>query len=322
MALFWWKYQTFGFLRDCLSHSVSRKLAAPGVRGRPYSGDGVTATMEIVIAGPALAFLFACAATFVRARALFAEPVARKVPSIAGSLGARRVLAVLAHPDDELRVAALLRTAKRRDHASTALVTATRGEMGGQVPLVARQRDLAAVRTAELLKSGFALRIDEQEIWDFPDGALADVDFERLSGRVEEAIRRHRPELLVTFWPASGQSGHPDHMRIGLAAEAAALRLAKGAAIEGYGGPRWIAYVLAPRRGIRAIGGEAGAFVAARQPAPTHMMPGRLSTRMKGWRIHASQRYSIETSYRIPARLLYLVWRNEFYKVSDLKDHS
>ncbi len=276
----------------------------------------------IVATGPALAFGFCCAAVYARARALFAEPAAKKVASIAGALGAKRVLAVFAHPDDELRVAGLLRTAKRRDHVFTALVTATRGEMGGQVPLVARQRDLAAVRTAELLKSGFALRIDEQEIWNFPDSGLDGVDLEVLVARVEAAIRTHRPDLVVTFWPESGQSGHADHMRIGRAAETAALRLAKGPAVDGYGGPRWIAYVLAPRGGIRAIGGEAGAFVAAHQPDPTHAMPGRLSTRMKGWRIHASQRYSIETAYRIPARLLYLVWRDEFYKVTELKDHN
>ncbi|KAB7742233.1 hypothetical protein F2P47_02895 [Parvibaculum sedimenti] len=273
-----------------------------------------------ILAGLALAAGFLCAGLFVWASSLFSEPSAREVPSVAGELGATRVLAVFAHPDDELRVAGLLEAAKARDHAFTALVTATRGEKGSQVPKVARQRDLAQVRTAEVLKSGYALGIDEQEVWDFPDSGLAGVDFERLTARVEEAMERYKPDLIVTFWPASGESGHPDHMRIGLAAQAAAHRLSEMPAVDGYRGAKWIAYVVAPRRGIRAIGGEAGAFVAANEPAPDLAMKAKLSTRLRGWEIHASQEYSIPTTYRLSARLYYLLWGDEFYKVTELKE--
>ncbi|MFZ2469014.1 MAG: PIG-L family deacetylase [Parvibaculum sedimenti] len=273
-----------------------------------------------ILAGLALAAGFLCAGLFVWASSLFSEPSAREVPSVAGELGATRVLAVFAHPDDELRVAGLLEAAKARDHAFTALVTATRGEKGSQVPKVARQRDLAQVRTAEVLKSGYALGIDEQEVWDFPDSGLAGVDFERLTARVEAAMERYKPDLIVTFWPASGESGHPDHMRIGLAAQAAAHRLSEMPAVDGYRGAKWIAYVVAPRRGIRAIGGEAGAFVAANEPAPDLAMKAKLSTRLRGWEIHASQEYSIPTTYRLSARLYYLLWGDEFYKVTELKE--
>lgn len=85
---------------------------------------------------------------------LFSEPGAAAVPSLAGALGAQRVLGVFAHPDDEQLVTGLLVRAKQRDGAFTALVTATRGEAGEQAPVLARQRDLAAVREAELLKNG------------------------------------------------------------------------------------------------------------------------------------------------------------------------
>lgn len=287
---------------------------------RAFAGEDMRKRALKIFAGFALVLCLVGAGLFVWASSLFSEPSAREVPSVVGELGATRVLAVFAHPDDELRVAGLLEAAKVRDHAFTALVTATRGEKGSQVPVVVRQRDLALVRTAEVLKSGYALGLDEQEVWDFPDSGLPGVDFATLTGRVAEAMRRYKPDLIVTFWPASGESGHPDHMRIGLAAEAAARRLTETPAADGYRGPKWIAYVLAPRRGIRAIGGEAGAFVAANEPEPDLSMRAKLSTRLRGWKIHASQEYSIRTTYHLSARLYYLLWGDEFYKVTELKE--
>ena len=165
----------------------------------------------------------------------FSDPAAAPVASLAGALGARRVLGVFAHPDDEQLVTGLFLRAKQ-EGAFTALVTATRGEAGEQAPVVARQRDLGAVRAAELLKNGFALGIDEQEIWDHPDGGVPGVPLAALIERVEGALRRFEPDLVVSFWPASGATGHPDHMRIGLAAETAAKRLVAAGA-----GPRWLA---------------------------------------------------------------------------------
>lgn len=300
----------------CLARLASLKLIACA----RFPGEDMRKKALRILAGLALALLLVCAGLFAWASSLFSEPSAREVPSVAGELGATRVLAVFAHPDDELRAAGLLEAAKTRDHAFTALITATRGERGTQVPVIARQRDLALIRTAEVLKSGYALGLDEQEVWGFPDSGLSGVDFEWLASRVAEAMDRYKPDLVVTFWPGSGESGHPDHMRIGLAAEAAARRLNETPAADGYRGPKWIAYVVAPRRGIRAIGGVAGAFVAANEPEPTLSMRAKLSTRMSGWKIHASQEYSIPTTYHLPARLYYLLWGDEFYKVTELKE--
>jgi LmbE family N-acetylglucosaminyl deacetylase len=240
---------------------------------------------------------------------LFTEPGAAAVPSLAGALGARRVLGVFAHPDDEQLVTGLLLRAKR-DGASTAIVTATRGEAGEQTPVVGRQRDLGAIRSAELLKNGFALGVDEQEIWDYPDGGLPSVPLEELEARVEAALARHRPDLVVTFWPASGATGHPDHMRVGLAAEGA---LARARAADG--GPRWLAYTLTPPRAFARFGGAHGRRVAEHTPAPTHRMPGESAAKLRGWRIHASQRDFVRHTFGIPARLLYSLWAEELYKV-------
>ena len=243
---------------------------------------------------------------------LFSEPGAAAVPSLAGALGAKRVLGVFAHPDDEQLVTGLFVGAKR-DGAFTALVTATRGEAGEQAPVVARQRDLGEVREAELLKNGFALGIDAQEVWTYPDGGVPDVPIDELVERIERAMQRYAPDLVVSFWPASGATGHSDHMRVGLAAETAAKRLrATGS------GPRWLVYALTPRRALARFGGDDGARIASATPDATHRMPGEIDAKLRGWEIHASQRDFVRKVYGVPARVLYLLWDEELYHVVEL----
>jgi len=250
---------------------------------------------------------------------LFSEPGAVAVASLAGALGAKRVLGVFAHPDDEQLVTGLFVRAKTHDAAFTALVTATEGDAGEQAPVIARQRDLGSVRKAELLKNGFALGIDEQEVWAYPDGSVPDVPLEELVARIEQALRSYRPDLVVTFWPASGATGHADHMRVGLATEAAVKRVRSAPAPE-YAGPHWIAFALTPRKALARLGGESGRFVAEHSPDPTHRMPGEVSAKRRGWKIHASQEDYVRQAYGVPAWLLYLLWDEEVYRVVDLDE--
>ena len=266
---------------------------------------------KILLAALAL-LLVAAFAAGLWLRRLFSEPAVLSVPSLTGALGAKRVLGVFAHPDDEQLVTGLFVRAKR-EGAFTALVTATRGDAGEQSPVVARQRDLGAVREAELLKNGFALGIDEQEVWDYADGGVPEVPIEELVDRIELALERHQPDLVVSFWPASGATGHADHMRVGLAAETAVKRRdATGR------GPRWLAYALTPRRALARFGGELGRRVAENTPAATHRMPGETDAKLRGWQIHASQRDYVREAYGVPARLLYWLWDEELYKVVEL----
>jgi LmbE family N-acetylglucosaminyl deacetylase len=244
---------------------------------------------------------------------LFEEPSAEPVPTLVGALDAKRVLGVFAHPDDEQLVTGLLVRAKQRDGAFTALVAATRGEAGRQSPVVARQSELGEIRKAELLKNGFALGVDVQEVWEYPDGGVPSVPLEELTGRIEAAIVRYQPDLLLTFWPESGATGHADHRRVGLAAQTAAERLATRGA-----GPRWLVYALTPREALVRMGGPRGAALAAASPEPTHRMPGEVDTKLRGWEIHASQRDFIQAEYGVPARVLYWLWDQEFYRVVEL----
>ena len=256
-------------------------------------------------------------------RTYFSAPSAKGVASVVGEVGAKRVLGVFAHPDDEQLVTGFFSYAKEKYQAFTALVTGTKGEAGHQVPTVARQKDLGIVRKAEALKNGFALGIDDQEVWDYPDGGVPEAPLEEIVARVSDKINALQPELVVTFWPASGATGHKDHMRMGLAAETAVKQVRAGlAGASGYKGPRWIAYVITPPNGLRAFGGETGKFVADNQPDATHAMPGNIAAKMRGWKIHASQEHYVQAAYGFPDWLLYMLWDQEYYRVVDMNAAS
>ena len=158
-----------------------------------------------IIAGIVLgALILALVAGFLYMRTFFTAPTADSVPSVVGHAGSKRVLGVFSHPDDEQLVTGFFSYAKEKDQAFTSLVTATKGEAGHQAPTVARQQDLGIVRKAEALKNGFALGIDDQEVWDYPDGGVPDVPMDELVARVVAKIAAVRPDMVVTFWPASG----------------------------------------------------------------------------------------------------------------------
>ncbi len=252
-------------------------------------------------------------------RTYFSAEGAKSVGSVVGEVGAKRVLGVFAHPDDEQLVTGFFSYANEKDGAFTSLVTGTKGEAGHQVPTVARQDDLGIVRKAEALKNGFALGIDDQEVWDYADGGVPDVPMDELVARIAAKIVAVQPELVVTFWPASGATGHKDHMRMGLATETAVKQVrASLASATGYKGPRWIAYVITPPNGLRAFGGETGKFVADNQPEATHAMSGNIDAKLRGWKIHASQEHYVQAAYGFPDWLLYILWDQEYYRVVDL----
>ena len=253
-------------------------------------------------------------AVWYRFHNFFEDKVALHVPSLAREVGAKRILAVFAHPDDEQLINGLLTSAKA-DGAYLAMITATKGDAGTQCPIVCRQGDLGAVRHAEVLKNGFALGIDDQEVWDYPDGGLPDQPLDELVSRVAAAMERYTPDLVVAFWPASGATGHKDHMRMGLVAEQGIERLRAGKGP--YRGPRFVAYPLIPRASLLKLGGKTGRFVAENQPLPTHSTPGNIASKIRGWKIHAAQADYVAKAYKVPTRLLYLIWDKEFYALRE-----
>jgi LmbE family N-acetylglucosaminyl deacetylase len=128
----------------------------------------------------------------------------------------RRVLVVVAHPDDETfglgAVVALL-----TDSGVTVdQLCFTRGEAS----TLGAGDDLAERRTGELRLACSSLGIGRLNVLPYPDGRLADVSIEELGRYIEAALEGST--LLLVFEPG-GITGHPDHR----AATAAALRVAE-----------------------------------------------------------------------------------------------
>ena len=126
----------------------------------------------------------------------------------------RRLLFIYAHPDDESFGVAGLARMHADAGANVALITATRGDAGraGEPPLCERS-ELPARREAELHDAARLLGINHVTLLDYLDKQLADAPPDKIRRELVTAVRRHRPQVIVTFDP-NGANQHPDHVAI------------------------------------------------------------------------------------------------------------
>ena len=131
----------------------------------------------------------------------------------------RRLMAVLAHPDDEsLGVGGTL-AKYAAEGVDVALLTATRGD-GGRFCGHPRGDErhpgplaLGNIRETELRAAATALGVREVSLLDYHDQHLDRADPREAVGRIATHLRRFRPDVVVTFGP-DGAYGHPDHVAI------------------------------------------------------------------------------------------------------------
>ncbi len=126
-----------------------------------------------------------------------------------------KLLAVLAHPDDESLGFGGTLARYAAEGLETYLVTATRGERGrfGSLGKGADPAEVGRVREAELRAAAAVLGIREVSILSYPDGAVDQVEATTALRAVVSDIRRIQPDVIVTFGP-EGAYGHPDHIAI------------------------------------------------------------------------------------------------------------
>ncbi|MGM0577528.1 MAG: PIG-L deacetylase family protein [Myxococcota bacterium] len=168
-----------------------------------------------------------------------------------------RVMWVAAHPDDEFLSGALLARASVHYGNPLRIVLLTRGEGGagaeGDGPSLGdvRAREMAAV--ADRLHAELQL----ESFWNAP---LPESSFPRrdeLYARwreegdpvavVTRAVRSFRPDVLLTFEPTHGATGHPEHQlasRIATAAVREAAETPRGADAEAAHRVERVYYVL------------------------------------------------------------------------------
>ena len=135
-------------------------------------------------------------------------------------MDALRLLAVLAHPDDESLGCGGVLAKYASEGVETFLVTATRGQRGRYEGHPASDRDrhpgpdaLARIREAELRAAAAVLGVREVTLLDYCDQELDSAMPLDAIGRIVTCVRRVRPQVVVTFGP-DGVYGHPDHIAI------------------------------------------------------------------------------------------------------------
>ena len=159
-----------------------------------------------------------------------------------GDLRGRALLAVFAHPDDESLTCGGLLAWCAHLGADVALLCLTEGEHGQGGP------DLARTRRRELDGAARALGVRATTLLDHEDGMLPWLDAARLEADIAAAIRRRRPEVVITFdW--DGAYGHPDHCAVHARTTAAVAALGEAAPA--------LYYVTLPPGAMRAVADHA-----------------------------------------------------------------
>jgi LmbE family N-acetylglucosaminyl deacetylase len=144
---------------------------------------------------------------------------------------APRLMAVLAHPDDEsLGIGGTL-AKYASEGLDVFLLTATPGDRG-------RYRDyrfgdpqhpgasaLASIRERELRAAASALGVQDVALLDYRDQELDRANPREAVPAIVEHLRRVRPDVIITFGP-DGAYGHPDHIAISQLTTAAVVAAA------------------------------------------------------------------------------------------------
>lgn len=126
-----------------------------------------------------------------------------------------KLLAVLAHPDDESLGNGGTLARYAQEGIGTYVVTATRGQRGRFFDNSSRPDDdtVGQVREAELREAARELGVREVTLLDYVDGSLDRADPREAVAAIAAHIRRIRPQVVLTF-DQYGAYGHPDHIAI------------------------------------------------------------------------------------------------------------
>ena len=249
-----------------------------------------------------------------------------------------RLLAVLAHPDDESLGFGGTLAKYAADGVDVCLLTATRGEAGrfrGHRPGTSEHPGsaaLAVIREAEVRGAADALGVRDVRVLEYRDGALDRAQPREVMATIAMHIRRVRPDVVVTFGP-DGAYGHPDHVAISQWTTAAIVAAAAPAfthdGIVATGSPHtvsklyylawpasvWASYQAAVQRLVSVVDG------VERQatPWPDWAITTTVDTRGvadKVWRAvscHDSQIAGYATLLNLPAEQQRALWEWQYF---------
>ena len=138
----------------------------------------------------------------------------------------KRILSVLAHPDDESFGMGGTLAKYASEGVKVDLICATRGEAGEVDPeCLAGYDSIADLRVDELNCAVKALGIESVHLLSYRDSgmtgsednehprALINAPLDEVAGKIADHIREIKPQVILTFDPVGGYR-HPDHIFI------------------------------------------------------------------------------------------------------------
>ena len=136
-------------------------------------------------------------------------------PKAESKISPKTIMAVFAHPDDEIDVSPLLTKLASQGH-KVYLTIATNGDMGvrdhARIPA---GDSLANVRARETECTCKTLGINPPIMLGLGDGKLTNRNaLSVLRKRLDSVFTIYKPDIVIT-WGAEGGSGHPDHRMVG-----------------------------------------------------------------------------------------------------------
>ena len=138
----------------------------------------------------------------------------------------KKILAVLAHPDDESFGMGGTLALYARQGAEVHLMCATKGEAGDvDSKYLLEYNSIAERREAELMCAAGILGMQKVHFMGYRDSgmtgsednqhpdAFINASVEKVAGEIVQYIREIKPDLVLTFDPVGGYH-HPDHIHI------------------------------------------------------------------------------------------------------------
>lgn len=127
----------------------------------------------------------------------------------------RKLLVVTAHPDDEAGAFGGILALSADRGIETYVTCLTAGTAARNRGNAQSSEELAALRTQEFAASCKLLGVRHFEVLRELDGKLAEADLYRVTGELVRRIRQFRPQVMLTFGPDGGLTGHFDHAMAG-----------------------------------------------------------------------------------------------------------
>jgi len=131
----------------------------------------------------------------------------------------RKVLAIVAHPDDMEFFAGGTVRKMAQEGTEVREIIVTNGERGSYE---LTSEELIERRREEARKAAAVLGVRSVTFLGYPDGMLSDQRFNEIRERMMAQMRKYRPDAVITWDPFASFETHPDHRITGMAATEAA----------------------------------------------------------------------------------------------------